>query len=214
MPASIVVRRTQKGQAIVEAPASLIETLVRHGQPLQLVREDFVAAIAEHTDVELVENFRVRVDPETRALRVKSKTKGRLGARRRVGPSGLLLLGGRGLRGRGEGAAGEEGGEGTRCHLGCSAGRPDCSSRQIGSHCGWCWGGLDGRVRVGRFRPRRCDTAALHQIECGSRTSINIVHTSYIYRFFLSDADKCTMHRMAPLIVASSPQSHRCCVAD
>jgi hypothetical protein len=49
----------------------LVEALVCHGQPLGLFGEQFLAAIAEQTDIESIQQFRVRVDMEYRALGVK-----------------------------------------------------------------------------------------------------------------------------------------------
>lgn len=107
-----------------------------HGQPLQLVRKDLVTAVAQHANVKLIQQGRVRVHVEERALRVQSEAKWRLCARRRVRPSGLLCLAGRGFGARSEGATGDEHHKGTRARLGCGACGPSRSSGQIRSHGG------------------------------------------------------------------------------
>lgn len=107
-----------------------------HDQPLQLVREDLVTAIAQHTDIELIQQSRIRVHVEEWALRVQSEAERRLCARRRVGPSRLICLVGRGFRVRSEGAAGHKRRKRTRSRLGDGACGPSRSSGQIRSHGG------------------------------------------------------------------------------
>jgi hypothetical protein len=114
----------------------LIKTLVCHGQPLQLVGKNPVTTIAQHANIELIQQCRIRVHVEEWPLRVQPEAEWRLCARRRVGPSGLLCLAGRRFGVRSEGAAGDERRKGTRSRLGGGACGPNRSCGQIRSHGG------------------------------------------------------------------------------
>ncbi|KAJ5603105.1 hypothetical protein N7537_006061 [Penicillium hordei] len=125
---------SQEGQSIVESAAPLVETLMCHCQPLGLIGEKFVAAIAEQADVESVEQLRVCIDVEGRALGVKVQTERGFCRRGSVGPSGLFLLTGL-LRGRGrKGAGWDDSRNWASGKFGCSAGGPGRSRRKIQSH--------------------------------------------------------------------------------
>lgn len=121
---------------------------MRDSQPLHLLREELVAFIAQHPDVKLVQKSGVCVHKEIGPLRVQPEAEWRLCARRSLSPSGLLCFAGRGFRGRGEGAAGDERRERTRSGSRCDAGGPDRSSGQIRRHGGrvGCGSGLSSEV--------------------------------------------------------------------
>lgn len=78
------IRLTQESQPIIETSPALIETLMRHRQPLHLVGQDLVAVLAEHAQVELVQGLGVGVDRIFLSPRVEPQAEGGLRARRRV----------------------------------------------------------------------------------------------------------------------------------
>ena len=124
---------SQEGQAIVESSASLVEALMRHGQPLGLIREDLVAAIAEQANVESVQQCWVGVNVEGRALGVEVETEWCLCLCRSVGPSGLVLV--VFLRRGCVGAGWEDCRNWASSKLGGSAGGSGRPGRKIQSHC-------------------------------------------------------------------------------
>lgn len=126
---------TQESQSIVETSSTLIETLMRHGKPFDLVGEDLVAIAAQHADVELVKDLRIGIDGEVASLRVQSQAKRGLRPRRSVGPSRLVCgVEGRLLGGRRQSTLGEKKtGSGERA-AGGAGNRPGCSGREHRGH--------------------------------------------------------------------------------
>ena len=79
--------RTEERQPIIVSAPALVEALVRHGQPLDLVAQQLVPAVAEEALVEVVEPPDARVDGILVAGVVLLQTHGRGHALGRVCPS-------------------------------------------------------------------------------------------------------------------------------
>jgi hypothetical protein len=55
------IQRTQEGQAVVEAPLSVVEALVCYGQPLDLVAQHLVPVRTQHAYVGIVQSARILI---------------------------------------------------------------------------------------------------------------------------------------------------------
>ena len=83
---------TEKRQTVIVSASTLVEALVRDGQPLDLVRQQPITSFAEHFGVELIEPLLAFVDLVLIFGIVFLQTDWRPHALRRMGPSWLFLV--------------------------------------------------------------------------------------------------------------------------